>query len=75
MINLGTVDGVLWPDDWTYTTADGKRSAQYEETLLWVSPVLGQKILNWRSLMTRPMTHRITETGVEVLTAGAKQEF
>ncbi|PAV23719.1 methionine aminopeptidase [Pyrrhoderma noxium] len=51
MINLGTVDGIHWPDDWTYTTADGKRSAQFEETLL------------------------ITETGVEVLTAGAKQEF
>ena len=26
-------------------------------------------------LMTRPMTHRITDTGVEVLTAGKKREF
>ncbi|KAL5533075.1 FMA1 [Sanghuangporus sanghuang] len=51
MINLGTWDGLHWPDDWTCTTADGKRSAQFEETLL------------------------ITDTGVEVLTAGTKREL
>ncbi|KAL0071433.1 Methionine aminopeptidase 1 [Marasmius tenuissimus] len=48
MLNLGTNWGeVHWPDNWTATTVDGNRSAQFEETLL------------------------ITETGVEVLTAGA----
>ncbi|KAI5826093.1 methionine aminopeptidase [Schizophyllum commune Tattone D] len=48
MINLGVYGKeVCWPDAWTVATADGKRSAQFEETLL------------------------ITETGVEVLTAGA----
>ncbi|KIJ69432.1 hypothetical protein HYDPIDRAFT_80706 [Hydnomerulius pinastri MD-312] len=47
MINLGTNwDALHWDDSWTATTIDGKRSAQFEETLL------------------------ITETGVEVLTAG-----
>ncbi|CDO70807.1 hypothetical protein BN946_scf184798.g123 [Trametes cinnabarina] len=46
MINLGHWDLEHWPDDWTAVTIDGKRSAQFEETLL------------------------ITETGVEVLTAG-----
>ncbi|KAI5124538.1 hypothetical protein M0805_003061 [Coniferiporia weirii] len=51
MINLGVSGGIHWPDDWTCTTADGKRSAQFEETLL------------------------ITETGVEVLTAGVKWEL
>ncbi|KAJ6596860.1 peptidase M24, structural domain-containing protein [Mycena vulgaris] len=52
MINLGSNWGdVHWPDNWTATTVDGKRSAQYEETLL------------------------ITETGVEILTAGAKQNL
>ncbi|KIY64928.1 methionine aminopeptidase [Cylindrobasidium torrendii FP15055 ss-10] len=52
MINLGTNwQDVHWPDNWTATTIDGRRSAQFEETLL------------------------ITETGVEVLTAGAKREY
>jgi len=35
MINLGSNwDTVHWPDEWTATTVDGKRSAQFEETLL-----------------------------------------
>jgi len=46
MINLGTYYDRLWPDKWTAVTEDGKRSAQFEHTLL------------------------VTETGVEILTAG-----
>ncbi|KAJ7792366.1 peptidase M24, structural domain-containing protein [Mycena leptocephala] len=35
MINLGSDWNVVhWPDNWTATTLDGKRSAQFEETLL-----------------------------------------
>lgn len=34
MINMGTWQDVLWPDDWTAVTKDGKRSAQFEHTLL-----------------------------------------
>jgi len=35
MLNLGQNWGdVHWPDNWTATTVDGKRSAQFEETLL-----------------------------------------
>eukprot|EP00730_Choanoeca_flexa_P017756 TRINITY_DN8582_c0_g1_i4.p1 TRINITY_DN8582_c0_g1~~TRINITY_DN8582_c0_g1_i4.p1 ORF type:complete len:106 (+),score=15.91 TRINITY_DN8582_c0_g1_i4:80-397(+) len=34
MINVGTWQDVTWPDDWTSTTKDGKRSAQFEHTLL-----------------------------------------
>jgi len=34
MINEGTWQDMLWPDDWTVSTVDGKRSAQFEETLL-----------------------------------------
>jgi methionyl aminopeptidase len=35
MLNLGTNwDTLHWPDEWTATTVDGKRSAQFEETLL-----------------------------------------
>jgi len=51
MLNLGTSwEEIHWPDGWTATTIDGRRSAQFEETLL------------------------ITETGVEVLTAGEPRE-
>lgn len=34
MVNLGTHRDKTWPDDWTSTTQDGKRSAQFEHTLL-----------------------------------------
>jgi methionyl aminopeptidase len=34
MICEGTPRAVTWPDNWTATTADGKRSAQFEHTLL-----------------------------------------
>eukprot|EP00731_Ephydatia_muelleri_P024776 Em0016g1047a len=34
MINQGTWQDVTWPDEWTAVTADGKRSAQFEHTLL-----------------------------------------
>lgn len=34
MINEGVWNDVHWPDDWTAVTQDGKRSAQFEETLL-----------------------------------------
>ncbi|GEK19644.1 methionine aminopeptidase [Cellulomonas xylanilytica] len=34
MLNLGTPDWVMWDDDWTVVTADGRRSAQFEHTLL-----------------------------------------
>jgi methionyl aminopeptidase len=34
MICEGTSRAVTWPDNWTATTADGRRSAQFEHTLL-----------------------------------------
>lgn len=34
MINSGVWRDRMWPDGWTATTADGKRSAQFEHTLL-----------------------------------------
>lgn len=34
MLNLGTPDWLMWDDDWTVVTADGRRSAQFEHTLL-----------------------------------------
>lgn len=34
MINLGSYRDKTWPDNWTSVTIDGKRSAQFEHTLL-----------------------------------------
>ncbi|HKJ12063.1 MAG TPA: type I methionyl aminopeptidase [Ornithinimicrobium sp.] len=34
MLNLGTPDWHEWDDGWTIVTADGRRSAQFEHTLL-----------------------------------------
>ena len=34
MVNMGTYRDRTWPDGWTAVTADGKRSAQFEHTLL-----------------------------------------
>lgn len=34
MINAGGWEDTCWPDDWTVVTRDGKRSAQFEHTLL-----------------------------------------
>ncbi|EGC32300.1 hypothetical protein DICPUDRAFT_49665, partial [Dictyostelium purpureum] len=34
MINEGTWQDEIWPDDWTAVTCDGKRSAQFEHTLV-----------------------------------------
>ena len=34
MVNAGNPADTVWPDDWTVVTTDGKRSAQFEHTLL-----------------------------------------
>ena len=34
MINQGTYKDFTWPDQWTSSTTDGMRSAQFEHTLL-----------------------------------------
>ena len=34
MINLGCCDDVTWGDNWTAVTGDGKRSTQFEPTVL-----------------------------------------
>lgn len=43
MINLGASSLIHWKDDWTATTRDGKRSAQFEETILCV-PLSGIRL-------------------------------
>ena len=34
MLTLGTIDYDIWPDKWTAVTRDGKRTAQFEHTLV-----------------------------------------
>lgn len=34
LLTLGTWRDEMWPDNWTAVTQDGKRSAQFEHTLL-----------------------------------------
>ena len=34
MLTLGTYDWTMWDDGWTVVTADGKRTAQFEHTLV-----------------------------------------
>jgi methionyl aminopeptidase len=34
MLTLGTIEYEIWPDGWTVLTADGKRTAQFEHTIL-----------------------------------------
>ena len=34
MLTLGTIDYEVWDDDWTVVTADRRRSAQFEHTIL-----------------------------------------
>ena len=34
MINLGVHNDQTWPDQWTSVTEDGKRSAQFEHTMI-----------------------------------------
>ena len=34
MLTLGSIDYTIWPDGWTVVTQDGRRSAQFEHTVL-----------------------------------------
>ena len=45
MLNLGTHELVMWDDNWTVVTKDGRRSAQFEHTLL-VTPTGAEVLTN-----------------------------
>jgi methionyl aminopeptidase len=34
MLTLGTIEYSIWDDGWTVVTADNKRTAQFEHTIL-----------------------------------------
>jgi len=53
MINAGSHKDVTWPDDWTSTTSDGKRSAQFEHTLLVTDT--GVEVLTARTAQSAPL--------------------
>lgn len=53
MINMGTWKDCTWPDDWTSTTTDGKRSAQFEHTVLVTEK--GVEILTARTPNSPPL--------------------
>ena len=54
MINMGTWKDVTWTfDDWTSVTADGKRSAQFEHTVLVTEK--GVEILTARTKESPPL--------------------
>ncbi|TVR14950.1 MAG: type I methionyl aminopeptidase [Planctomycetota bacterium] len=55
MINMGQARHETWNDGWTAVTADGKRSAQFEHTLL-VTPQ-GVEILTLDEHLQQPFPH------------------
>jgi hypothetical protein len=46
MINEGAAADTMWPDEWTVVTRDGKRSAQFEHTMI-ITPT-GVELLSAR---------------------------
>jgi methionyl aminopeptidase len=34
MLTLGAIDCIIWDDDWTAVTSDGRRTAQFEHTMI-----------------------------------------
>ena len=52
MIAAGSWHDVFWGDDWTCATADGKRSAQFEHTM--VVTETGVEVLTARPHTSKP---------------------
>jgi len=59
MINMGTWKDETWPDDWTVVTTDGKRSAQFEHTVLVTEK--GVDILTARTKDSPPLWWELPE--------------
>lgn len=53
MLNLGGYRDEKWPDEWTSVTCDGKRSAQFEHTLLMTNT--GVDVLTKRTQNSPPL--------------------
>jgi len=57
MINQGNWKDISWPDGWTAVTSDGKRSAQFEHSLLITDK--GVEILTQRLVDSPPLCFEI----------------
>jgi methionyl aminopeptidase len=64
MMTVGTPKDKTWPDNWTATTRDGKRSAQFG----WSLALRGTMVESTNSYFTEH-TMLVAANGVEVLTA------
>lgn len=71
MINLGSWRDTTWPDGWTSVTVDGKRSAQFEHTILVTET--GVEVLTARLETSPPLWWEDKKTG-EPAANGAKAE-
>lgn len=70
MINAGHHDDCLWEDDWTATTVDGSRSAQFEHTLL-IREDGSPEILTARTEQSPPLWWQVPGVDVEAVLAEA----
>ncbi len=61
MINAGSWKDKTWPDDWTSVTVDGKRSAQFEHTVLVTEK--GYEILTARTKESPPLWWEVAANG------------
>lgn len=62
MINQGSYRDKTWPDNWTSVTEDGKRSAQFEETMLVTED--GVEILTMRPNPKPYFARQLDELGI-----------
>jgi len=63
MINVGSYRDKTWPDNWTSVTEDGKRSAQFEETMMVTEE--GVDILTMRNNPKPYFARQLDELGIE----------
>jgi len=71
MINAGTWRDETWPDKWTSVTTDGKRSAQFEHTLLVTET--GCEILTARTASSVPLWWESTSSISSLSTKDSKE--
>lgn len=69
MITLGGYKDLTWPDNWTSSTVDGKRTAQFEHTLLVTET--GVEVLTARTATSPGGPEPMPKTSEAVMTNGS----